>query len=202
MVNERKDFIARLREATGPMHQRLENTPISRALMQDDLSFDTYIEYLAHMRQVIAWSEQRVFPVMNGVLADIDSRRKLEMIDDDLAVLLGKGNTVKPVDFKGFTNATQSVGHALGHMYVMEGATLGGRVILQHIKKTVGLDENTGGTRFFAGYGAETGSRWKTFMNVLAERAVTEEIENDVISGAMAAFEQIEEYFAGSTVCR
>lgn len=196
------DFVAKLRKATGPMHKRLEETPLSRMLMQDDLTMADYINYLTHMREVVAWSEQYVFPVVNDVVKDIAERKKLTGIDNDLATLRSKYAIGSVAAFKGFDTVTESLGHALGHMYVMEGATLGGRMILQHVQKTLGLDEHTGGTCFFAGYGAETGSRWKSFMLLLTEQVTIENIENDVISGAVASFEQIEEYFAGSTVCR
>lgn len=197
------DFIGRLRAATGPMHQRLENTPLSRALMQDNLTLATYINYLVHMREVVAWSEQHIFPMIGEVLPDVDKRRKLALIDDDIAVLRAMGEVARPLAFEGFgKTATKSEAHALGHMYVMEGSTLGGRMILQHVKKVLALDENTAGVSFFAGYGAETGARWKIFMAAMAERATNAAIADDIISGATDAFEQIEHYFSGNTVCR
>ncbi len=208
MVDERMqdtanaDFIDRLRAATGPMHQRLENTPLSRALMQDNLTLATYINYLVHMREVIAWSEQHVFPMVGEVLTDVESRRKLALIDDDIAVLSGTGEVARPGAFEGFSGATKSEARALGHMYVMEGSTLGGRMILQHVKKVLALNDNTGGVRFFTGYGTETGPRWKAFLTAMGQQATNATDADDMISGATDAFEQIEHYFSGNTVCR
>jgi heme oxygenase len=80
-------------------------------------------------------------------------------------------------------------------MYVIEGSTLGGRIILKHIHTALGLDENKGAS-FFAGYGAETGIRWKKIMNIMSGYAVANKCEDEVIAGACHAFESIDKYFA------
>ena len=43
----------------------------------------------------------------------------------------------------------------LGYLYVMEGATLGGRLISQHVQTVLGITPATGGS-FFHGYGEHT----------------------------------------------
>ena len=46
----------------------------------------------------------------------------------------------------------------LGYLYVMEGATLGGRLISQHVQTVLGITPATGGS-FFHGYGEHTWQR-------------------------------------------
>jgi heme oxygenase len=58
----------------------------------------------------------------------------------------------------------------LGCLYVIEGATLGGRSITQHLQTRFGLTPQSGGA-FFDGYGAHTGSRWKAFCTMLMNNA-------------------------------
>ena len=44
---------------------------------------------------------------------------------------------------------------AFGCLYIMEGASLGGQVIGQHVRQTLGATPETGG-RFYAAYGDRT----------------------------------------------
>lgn len=55
---------------------------------------------------------------------------------------------------------------AFGSLYVMEGSTLGGKMIYKVVKELLGLDEQNG-LSFFYGYGAETGNKWKIFQQSL-----------------------------------
>jgi heme oxygenase len=54
-------------------------------------------------------------------------------------------------------------------MYVLEGATLGGRVISRHLAAR-GIGPDTGGA-FFAGYGNQTGEMWKSFSAAMGAYA-------------------------------
>ncbi|WP_370877052.1 biliverdin-producing heme oxygenase [Acidovorax sp. A1169] len=49
-----------------------------------------------------------------------------------------------------------------GCLYVIEGATLGGPMIIKNLSLNLGLTVASGAS-FFDGYGAQTGSRWKAF---------------------------------------
>lgn len=51
---------------------------------------------------------------------------------------------------------------ALGALYVLEGASLGGRVIARHVADALALTPDTG-LAFFCGYGDATGEMWRRF---------------------------------------
>jgi heme oxygenase (biliverdin-IX-beta and delta-forming) len=75
----------------------------------------------------------------------------------------------------------------LGCLYVIEGATLGGRVIALHIEKQLQLTASSGG-RFFRGYGSATGAMWQALRQVLLDNADGIETENNIIASASATF--------------
>jgi len=60
----------------------------------------------------------------------------------------------------------KSITEALGCLYVLEGATLGGQVIGRHLKKNLALDEDRG-CAFFCSYGDEVGLMWQSFQETL-----------------------------------
>jgi heme oxygenase len=58
--------------------------------------------------------------------------------------------------------------HALGAAYVVEGATLGGPVLLARLRTAGVLDpEHPGGARFLSGYGARNAAMWRAFRAAL-----------------------------------
>lgn len=76
---------------------------------------------------------------------------------------------------------------ALGCMYVMEGATLGGRLITQHIRSALGITPATGGS-FFDGYGDDTGRMWQGMRQLLASSAPDRQSQDAMVASAIATF--------------
>ena len=86
--------------------------------------------------------------------------------------------------------------HALGALYVLEGSTLGGQVILRDVQARIG-PQITGATRFFGGRGTAVGPTWQTFKIVLdAFGRERPDLATDVISGAEDVFRAILAWFA------
>lgn len=121
----------------------------------------------------------------------LEPRRRLYLLEADLAAL---GFSVDEVGAlpRCPLPALRDAAEALGSLYVMEGSTLGGRVIERHVERYLGLGGQSG-CAYFAGYGAGTGAMWRAFLARLdaepAERA--ERIGN----GASATFECLAEWF-------
>lgn len=115
---------------------------------------------------------------------DFDARRKVPALERDLATL----NGAQTLDAPLATPANRS--EALGFLYVLEGSTLGGRVIDKQLRVR-GLSSE--GLSFFQGYGDETGARWKAFCRVL-ERA---DDADAAARGARSAFGQMEAWMCG-----
>ena len=75
----------------------------------------------------------------------------------------------------------------LGCLYVMEGATLGGRMISQHVRGTLGITPTTGGS-FFEGYAADTAKMWQAMRQLLVKGAPDIQSENTIVANAIATF--------------
>lgn len=186
------DFLTELRIATGPMHRQLETTPLSVALMSPGITQAEYANYLFRMRDVIAWCEATVFPLVKNAISDIDNRRKLPAIEADIEVTgpatIGS-KSYEPVD------GTMDEAFALGYMYVIEGSTLGGRVILKHLAGSgLNITEDRGGS-FFAGYREGTSAQWKKFLDEFTSYTIGNEVAARVTAGAQHAFTSIYDHF-------
>jgi heme oxygenase len=181
-------FLERLRTTTAPSHKHLEDLPVSVSIMDPQVSAEQYSLYLQLMHDIVKDTEENIFPLLKQVITDIDERRKAHLIESDLQHLGIK----KDHFFQPLTHSLQSVttAFALGIMYVVEGSSLGGRVILKNISEALGYDANAG-ARYFAGYGQTTGSHWKKFLTMLTDFETAEKCEDEIIAGADFAFNAI-----------
>lgn len=75
----------------------------------------------------------------------------------------------------------------LGCMYVMEGATLGGQMISQHVRATLGVTPMSGGS-FFDGYGDDTARMWRGMRQLLVSASSDTETENAIVINARVTF--------------
>ena len=75
---------------------------------------------------------------------------------------------------------------ALGAMYVLEGSTFGGKIILKAMRSQgVSTDE----LHFLDPYGKEAGPLWRAFLHVLERETVPDQTAmNECVSGAIKAF--------------
>jgi heme oxygenase len=86
--------------------------------------------------------------------------------------------------------------HALGALYVMEGATLGGRVILRAVEARLGR-QIAGATCFLGGRGAQTGPMWQSFRAALDRFGhANPHLRAEVVIGADRMFQAILTWFA------
>jgi heme oxygenase len=74
---------------------------------------------------------------------------------------------------------------ALGALYVLEGSSLGGRVILKELKRR---DVSLAGLGFLDPYGADTSRRWQSFLAILEREITSCEQKADAVKGALDTF--------------
>jgi heme oxygenase len=85
--------------------------------------------------------------------------------------------------------------HALGILYVLEGATLGGQVIGRNLSAVLKLGA-TNGAAFFAGYGDETRAMWKRFSEHVDRSAALD--SETVIASAVDTFEKLRSWLVAA----
>ena len=112
-----------------------------------------YYEPLEHRLSGFDWEQAGL---------DFPARRKSAWLRQDLACLgvseAAQANLPRCTELP----RPSSMAAALGAMYVLEGATLGGQVILRMIDKNLQLSAPRG-AGFHAGYGPHNGSMWLSF---------------------------------------
>jgi len=87
----------------------------------------------------------------------------------------------------------------LGALYVLEGATLGGQVLRREMAQRLGIDAEHGGA-FLNVYGAETGRRWKDFLDYLSRQPLDAHAKQRAVQAACSTFSGFEHWLVSQEV--
>jgi heme oxygenase len=152
MLNEQ------LKESTHPSHQELEKKMVS--IIRKIQTRQDYVKFLKLMYGYYSALEKRIQEYVSEM--EIGKRRKAERLLEDISYFEA---TAIP-DLCKELPPIQSHAEALGAMYVMEGSTMGGKIIAKMIAGQAGID-GPSGFSFFNGYGEDTGKMWEEFKAFL-----------------------------------
>lgn len=179
------DTHRRVREATEAHHQRLETRLDIFSRIDSRQGRRALVERFAAFH---AAAEAALEPWVGDLPGlDFEARRRSGQLARDL-VALGGGRRAHgaPIRLAG-------AGQALGLMYVLEGSTLGGRVIRKRVAAAGGDMEGLG---FLDPYGEAVGERWRAFLALVDAEPDVE----GVMAGAVAGFAHAERELCGTAV--
>jgi heme oxygenase len=175
--------IDRLRDETRVVHSRLDQT---LGLLDRLSSPDRRGRLLAGYHWLHRETEAKIAPFL-GEMSDLDfpARRRSSLLAQDLAVLGHPARLDNPVRLDIHTS-----GAAFGALYVLEGSTLGGRVILKALKLR---GASLAGLGFLDPYGNRTGERWRSFLAILEREIKSGDQQAEAVTGALNTFAFAEE---------
>jgi heme oxygenase (biliverdin-IX-beta and delta-forming) len=165
-----------LRAATAAAHASIEQL----------VGLEGPIE-LAHYRRVLrafdaflqSWEPLVARTLPPQLAAWFDPRRRRGALRRDLAALAIDIPPPAPLHLR-----LPGAAAALGSMYVLEGSALGAQVIAPRLHACLGLGQHNGAA-YFAGWGADTGLRWREFRELL-DRTVGGEARARAMAAAAA----------------
>jgi heme oxygenase len=155
------DILAELRSSTAERHAAIESVV---PLMGDDVAWVDYESYLRSFLGFLEPLEQRLqqVPGLKAALPDLEQRFKTPLLQADLEGI--------PVTRCARLPKLDSLASAMGVLYVLEGSTLGGQVLLRHLTEQFGAGFPHA---FLASYGSNTGAMWKAFGGYVRAAVVT-----------------------------
>lgn len=178
----------RLRQGTSLAHRDLERR---LDLTGPALSASRYRRVLQAFYGFYEPLETRLRGAVTLALAapPFELRARAELLARDLAALGMTSAEVARLPRCSELPEIASPAHLGGCLYVLEGASLGGQVIVRALAHR--LDTPAGfATEFFVGDGARTGPRWKRVLAWLEQLAQRDAIDRDaIVDAARATFE-------------
>lgn len=160
-----------LRTATAALHAQVE---ASLDILSPGIDAPAYRRYLERMWGFHAPLERALAGVdgLSLLPIDLDERWKVPHLEADLNELGGSAanlDTLDETSGRGLTSLLRDVDGALGCLYVLEGATLGGQIIHRELSQRM-PDVLHRASRYLRCYGDDTGARWRVFCAALDAR--------------------------------
>lgn len=176
-----------LYHATRALHQRIEDNPFMHAITNNE-SLDEQYRWL--LRKLVLFShsgEKKLLAILNDSYGfEVSQRCRVHLLQDDLMALGITHGLIDTEYFKDF----DTPGKAIGLLYVLEGSRKGGAFLSALLeKKAPHLP-----MRYLKGYSEMTDVQWVKFIDLL-EQYNDEPIRQDIVAGAIRAFEILEEIF-------
>lgn len=178
----------RLRVETAEAHAKLEAT-VGFDIHRPSVAIATGM--LQSFYRVLTTLE----PAMMALLPlRFRERQRLPLLTSDLEKL-GRATDLQRATLGGMA-LPQNEPEALGALYVLEGSTLGGKLITKSLKQCT--DWPLKGISYFNPYGERTGSMWAEFQLELS--AVSHSCADDVVRGANQTFAVLEAALAPEAI--
>lgn len=178
-------FRERLKSATRDVHQEIED---GLKLMRADFNMRDYRQLLERMYGYYKPIEIELsrMAAHQSWSSEVLPRFKTSALRNDLDWL-----GVKKADIEKLPEAydlpqVHDLPEILGIMYVLEGATLGGKVLSKHFQNRWGLNYRAGAS-FFNFYGVRVTDNWHRFLDWM-ELNINPEDESRTIAAARSTF--------------
>jgi len=178
-----------LRAATAEAHAGIEALPLMLRLTSEGVALADYRHYLRAMAEVYAPLEGALYAALDPAVRErLGVTPKLPAL---LADLREQGIDWRPDTARSASVAARSLDALVGGLYVLEGATLGGRTIARQLRRR--LDPRAlGGATFLDFHGERTGAAWRAFCAALDALRLEGRLDQAaLIDGALATFADI-----------
>lgn len=152
-------------------------------LMSPQVAPRDYLDYLLAMAEVYATLETPLLDALGPERRqELGVCPRLPAILQDLAGQGADALALRPAGPRSFAASA-----ALGGIYVLEGSTLGGRVIAKHLRRCLGAD--LGPATFLDFHGERASQVWKGFTSGLDRLTAPGRLDPDeAVAGAVTAF--------------
>jgi heme oxygenase len=183
-----------IRASTADVHQALEST---LEVARPDAGEAAYGRYLAALLGWLEPLEQRLWslewpsPVVPALRTG-----KTRWIEADLRARGSSAAQISALPRQRALPPMSSLAQRFGAAYVVEGAQLGGQVLLRRLGPRLAPLP----ARWLEGYGHDTGGRWRSFLTALGS-SVHERADAELAAGsARVTFELAQAWFAARGV--
>lgn len=181
-------ILERIKKETEKNHILLESVPLLSHLPKNTISIHLYLEVLKKFYGFFKPIEDALNHIdqIGDFLPDFHERRKSDWLTTDMKNLRVPEHGICCED----TPEVKDLSDAFGILYVMEGSTLGGRVISRNLKEALDLDKDNGAS-FFNGYGPQTGEKWSIFRQALINYSIASNNDDVIIEKARQTFHKL-----------
>ncbi len=179
----------KLKKDTLQSHQQLEKMLVGR--MKAIRSKEDYVKLLQLFYSYFGGLETLIDQhIGQPELNDYAERRKTQALADDIKALGGK--PMPKADGENLPEINNAL-QAFAALYVIEGSTLGGKIISKMMAQQLGVNDGKG-LSFFNGYGEDTDNKWEYLKNALNKLTKSSDKDKLVTDSANETFDKFKQW--------
>ena len=182
-----------LRHATAAVHERLHHVPVFAALAEGRLDHATYVGLLGRLHGFHDPFEAAIERAGPLGLQPAEWRRA-HLLRSDMAALGQNEAAIQCLPRYPVVSSLWSPARAMGVLYVIEGSTLGGRLLARQLDHVVPADGDAGRSFLLAGTGIGH-VRWRDFCTALDLCGKGAAARAEMVDGAIETFRDFEAWF-------
>jgi heme oxygenase (biliverdin-IX-beta and delta-forming) len=181
--------MALLRTETASAHKNLERTRHLERLFAPDYTMQEYQELIFRFYGFVSGIEPLIFGNLpESQKAILGHKTKAGLLEMDIAALDTEEIAPEAIPRCGKLPQLPTFARQMGALYVMEGSTLGGRIITKRLKEHFG-PAILGKLNYYDCYGESIGSEWKAFQTFMGNQfGDGNDHINEVVSAANDTF--------------
>lgn len=126
---------------------------------------------------------------------DLHKRRKSELLVNDMKSLGVTDEEINNLPMNDNLPQMNNLGQALGAMYVIEGATLGGQIVASKINDALGYDADNG-VAFFNSYRQDLRPMWKEFSDFINKYSEDNNITDPIVDASDETYHRFNEWLS------
>jgi heme oxygenase len=186
-------------------HARTQEAPFFLALMQGTLPLESYVGHLRALFVIHGVLEEALAESPEPRVQQVfqDAMRKIPLLEQDLRYFEPRGvadlreavEAARVIDTRVRLRSLEDPLSLLGYLYVLEGSTLGARVLKPHLARTFSLTDD-GGLDYVTSYGPEVEARFAEFKGRMNALMTSPEERARIGEAATDLFERLETVFA------
>lgn len=180
-----------LKQGTKASHDQIEELAYSHKIMGGTIDLEEYSDLILKNYWLHSLVENAIYNALSSEEQkeiNFAERRKLGFLYDDLEELGLLRNIKLPENHELPYFHIKSFAEAMGALYVLEGATLGGAIIRRELLKIPTIS-SASSLHYYTCYGREIGSYWKAFVQYAAEKITNPEDVAQAVEKAKETFD-------------
>lgn len=188
-------ILAKIREKTMGYHDDFTswaNNILNGTISEEEYKYvlKTFYGFYYPLEQKITCLEE-----WQSMDFNIENRKKAPLLIKDMKTLNISDSEINEIEMCDQLPEIRNLAQALGCMYVVEGATLGGQIVAKKLNDIFKFDSNKGAA-FFNSYGEELRPMWKSFGDLINNYSSENKIEDPIINAAHETYFKFNNWLA------
>lgn len=186
-------ILAKIREKTLNFHD--DFTSWAANILNGTISLEQYKFVLKTFYGFYYPLEEKIYSLedVNNLELSLEKRRKTRLLVKDMKALGITETEIDSIPLCEKLPTLNSAAQALGCMYVVEGATLGGQIIAKKLYEIFDIKQDNG-CAFFNSYNEELRPLWTEFCDVLNKYADYTQIEEPIVESSINTYHSFNDW--------